>query len=357
MGEHARIAPCERALGRAHRAIFVGFVVLHEQCADPVRPHVRRQVTLDEPQAFEITAHLRSARIDRAPARQDAIGAGRTSGLFQLGDFKGCAAHDARTARLARNRSQYVPPAAAFESQSRVCASVSRLSSLAGKQEGAGGLGSGRGLRDAPRSRAARAAKNYDQAIALDTQATQGKPDSGLTWYELGDSYLGAKKYDDAVTNYKKALALLSAAAKPNPAVLAAANNNMGEALANSGKTTDAVAAYEAAAKVDPTQAGKYYSNEAIVLFKTGQGDPAGAAADKAIAADPNSAVPYYIKGWSLVQHATVDPKTSKIVLPPGCAEAYQKFLSMNPTGPLADDARSILDQSGETVQKSFKKH
>lgn len=206
-------------------------------------------------------------------------------------------------------------------------------------------------------ARAARKAGNFDQAIAMDTQATQAKPDVGLTWYELGDSDLAAKKYPDAATNYQKALTIMNADKKPNPAVMAAADNNLGEAEAKSGKIPDAIAAYEAAAKADPTQAGRYYSNEAIVLFKTGQGDAAGAAADKAIAADPTKPIPYYIKGWSLVQHATVDPKTSKIVLPPGCADAYHKFLSMSPTGPLADDARSILQQSGEAVHNSYRKH
>lgn len=205
-------------------------------------------------------------------------------------------------------------------------------------------------------ARAARKAGDFDKAIALDTQATQAKPDVGLTWYELGDSELAAKKYPDAATNYKKALALLAAEKAPKPDVIAAADNNLGEALAKSGDVKDAVGAYEAAAKADPTQAGMYYTNEAIVLFKTGQGDAAGAAADKAIAADPNRAIAYYIKGWSLVQHASIDPKTNKIVLPPGCAEAYQKFLSMAPTGPLAQDAQNILQQAGQTVHSSYKK-
>jgi tetratricopeptide (TPR) repeat protein len=206
-------------------------------------------------------------------------------------------------------------------------------------------------------ARTARKAGNFDQAIALDTQATQAKPDVGLTWYELGDSELAAKKYPDAATNYKKALTLLAAEKAPKPDVIAAADNNLGEALAKSGDVNDAVTAYEAAAKADPTQAGMYYTNEAIVLFKTGQGDAAGAAADKAIAADPNKAIAYYIKGWSLVQHATIDPKTNKIVLPAGCADAYHKFLSLAPTGPLAEDAQNILQQAGETIHSSYKKH
>ena len=206
-------------------------------------------------------------------------------------------------------------------------------------------------------ARAARKAGNFDQAIALDTQATEGKPDSGLTWYELGDSYLAAKKYPDAVTNYQKALALMNADKSPKPEVIAAAENNLGEAEADSGKVSDAITAYEAAAKADPANAGMYYTNEAVVLFKTGQGDAAGAAAEKAITADPTKPIPYYIRGWSLVQHATIDPKTNKIVLPAGCADAYRKFLEMAPTGPLADDARNILAQAGETVHSSYKKH
>lgn len=206
-------------------------------------------------------------------------------------------------------------------------------------------------------ARADRKAGNYDQAIALDQQATQLKPDEGLLWYELGDSQLGDKKYDDAVTSYKKALDLLQAAKDTKPAVLASADNNLGEAYAKSGKGDQAVPAYEAAVKADPANAAMYYGNEAVVLYKAGQGDAAGAAADKAIAADPNKPIPYYIKGWSLVQKATVDPKTQKIVLPPGCADAYRKFLDLSPTGPLADDARNILNSAGEKVTSSYHKH
>lgn len=205
-------------------------------------------------------------------------------------------------------------------------------------------------------ARSARAAGDYDKAITLDQQATTIRPTEGLLWYELGDSDLGAKKYDDAVTNYKKALDILQADKTPKVAVIASADNNLGEAYAKSGKTDLAVASYDAAAKVDPTKTAMYYGNEAVVLYKAGQPDAAGAAAEKAIAADPTKPVPYYIKGWSLVQKATVDPKTQKIVLPPGCADAYRKFLELAPNGPLADDARGILASAGETIHSSYKK-
>lgn len=206
-------------------------------------------------------------------------------------------------------------------------------------------------------ARKERAAGHFDQAIALDTQATQAKPDSGLTWYELADSQLAGKKYADAATNFQKSLSVMATDKSAKPEVIAAANNNMGEALAKLGKTSEAAAAYEAAAKAEPAKAGQYYQNEAIAFFKTGNADSARAAADKAIAADPKAAIPYYIKGWSLVQKATINPKTGKIELPPGTADAYHKFLQLQSTGPLADDARNILQQSGEKVHSSFQRH
>jgi len=205
-------------------------------------------------------------------------------------------------------------------------------------------------------ARADRKTGNFDQAIALDQQAAAAKPDEGLIWYELGDSQLAAKKYDDAITSYKKALDLLQAGKTPKPEIIGSANNNLGEAYAKSGKNDLAVSAYEAAVKAEPTNAAMFYGNEAVVLYKAGQGDAAGAAAEKAIAADPTKPIPYYIKGWSLVQKATVDPKTQKIVLPPGCADAYHKFLQLAPTGPLADDARNILNSAGEKIDSSYKK-
>jgi hypothetical protein len=56
-----------------------------------------------------------------------------------------------------------------------------------------------------------------------------------------------------------------------------------------------------------------------------------------------------------LVQNATVDPKTNRIVLPPDCTAAYQKYLELAPTGPYADEVASILQQAGEKVSSSYK--
>ncbi|HEY0786578.1 MAG TPA: hypothetical protein VGD62_11960, partial [Acidobacteriaceae bacterium] len=199
------------------------------------------------------------------------------------------------------------------------------------------------------------AQSEFADADALMTKDSQMKPDASVIWVELGNAQLGEKKWSDATTSLQKAISLEQAAPKPNTEVLAGANNGLGEALANQNKVPDAVAAYDAAAKADPAKAGLYYSNETIVLGRTGQTDATVAAADKAIAADPTKPLPYYFKGQALIGKATIDDKTKKIIAPPGCAEAYQKYLELAPDGQFAGDAKNILGEMGQTVKSSYK--
>jgi hypothetical protein len=218
------------------------------------------------------------------------------------------------------------------------------------------------------------AAGNYDSAVKAMTDATTAKPDEPILWETLGDAQLGlanaaaktardAKttdptlndKYAAAGASYQKALSLNAALAKPSPDLTAAADNQLGQVLSKTGKMTDASAAYEAAAKADPTKAAMYYFNEAATLFNANDTDGAAAAADKAIAADPTKVEAYYIKGQALIQKATVDPKTNKIVAPPDCIAAYQKYLELAPTGSHAEEIKGILQGIGATVQENYK--
>ncbi len=208
---------------------------------------------------------------------------------------------------------------------------------------------------DLAKARADIKAKNFAEADTLMSKDTAAKPDAAILWLELGIAQDGEKKYTDAETSLKKAATLESAVPKPDVATIGAADNSLGEALAGENKIPDAVASYDAAVKADPTRAGMYYTNETIILSRTGQnGDATAAAADKAIAADPNNPIPYYLKGQALIAKATVDPKTQKIVAPPGCEDAYQKYLELAPTGPFAPDAKNILASMGAKVQTSY---
>jgi tetratricopeptide (TPR) repeat protein len=208
---------------------------------------------------------------------------------------------------------------------------------------------------DLAKARSDRGAKNFADAAALMQRDVTAKPDEPLLWVELGESQLGMKQYGDAETSLQKGIELEAAAKKPNPEVAGAAGNALGEAYGSDNKIPEAQAAYDAAAKANPGGASMYYSNEAIVMDRNNQLDATVAAAEKAIAADPTKPIPYYLKGKALINKATIDPKTQKIVAPDGCAEAYQKYLELAPTGPFSADAKQVLSELSSTQSTSYK--
>jgi tetratricopeptide (TPR) repeat protein len=195
----------------------------------------------------------------------------------------------------------------------------------------------------------------YTDIQTLMTKDTGLKPDEALLWVNLGYGQGGLKNYDDAIASYKKAIDLESASKKPRPAVLGLAEAGLGEVYARTGKVPEANAAYDAAAKADPANAALHLRNQAVIFFQENNGPAQVAAADDAIKIDPNQAILYYIKGQGLIQNATVDPKTSRIVLPPDCTAAYQKYLDLAPNGPYATEVAGILQQAGEKINSSYK--
>jgi tetratricopeptide (TPR) repeat protein len=207
--------------------------------------------------------------------------------------------------------------------------------------------------------------------------AVDAKPDESILWISYGntleaqgDHFAKAdkeahkpvsgddeamKNYNDAIDAYKKGAELNAASKKPVPADQAAAWNGVGNTLAKQGKPTDAAAAFENAVKAEPTSAGMFYGNEAAVLFNAGQTDAAAAAADKAIAADPTRPDPYFIKGQALIAKSSFDAKTQKIIPPPGCVDAYQKYLQLAPDGAHAGAVKEVLTSLGEKVDTTYK--
>jgi tetratricopeptide (TPR) repeat protein len=195
----------------------------------------------------------------------------------------------------------------------------------------------------------------YTEIATLMTKDTAVMADQSILWTNLARAELGLKKYDEAEANYRKALALEANAKKPKPEVIGVADAGLGEVYARQGKVTEANAAFDAAAKADPTRAAFHLRNEAVIFFQEKNSDAQVAAANAALAVDPNQPILYYIKGQGLILQATVDPKTNRIVLPPDCTEAYQKYLALAPTGPYAGEVKGILDQAGEKINSNYK--
>jgi len=233
--------------------------------------------------------------------------------------------------------------------------------------------------------------QQYGDAEALMEKDTAANPDIALAWIELGLAQMGLEKYDKAESSFMIALGIdpvsvakrhdqdfyqnvdapgvvapgatrasRNAAAdmvvttgnKRTPDVLGTAYASLGEIYIRKKKFDEAKQAFDNAVKDNPTQAALYRGNETIFFFKAGDTDDQLASAEAGIAIDPTRAMLYYFKGQAMVSKSTVDPKTQKIILPPGCAEAYQKYLQLEPNGQFSADAKGVLAAAGVPAKK-----
>ncbi len=202
---------------------------------------------------------------------------------------------------------------------------------------------------------AALQAKQFDQAVASFTKASELDPIQHVVWAQLAEAEVG-----DAMTKtgadhdammqkgldaYGKALAL-----KPDDA---AYHNNYALALVKAKKIQEAQGELTKAAQLDPQQAGKYYYNLGAVLVNTGQGDAAIEAFKKAVETDPNYAEAHYQYGVMLMGKAKVGPD-GKVIPVPGTREEFEKYLQLAPNGPNAATAKSFIDSMAGGVSTSY---
>jgi tetratricopeptide (TPR) repeat protein len=189
----------------------------------------------------------------------------------------------------------------------------------------------------------------------LMTKDASTDPSEPVLWIALARAETGLKNYLDAETNFKKALDLAQKEDPTRPEVIGVAQAGLGEVYALTLMVDDANSAFAAAAKADPSNASRYMRNQAIIFYNARNFPAQIDAADAAIKADPNQADPnqavlYYIKAQGLAEDARVDPETDKLVLPPGCADAYRKYLELAPTGPHAAQVTAFLQRTGEDL-------
>jgi tetratricopeptide (TPR) repeat protein len=220
-------------------------------------------------------------------------------------------------------------------------------------------------------AKAASDAGDYETAIKTLNEANEIDSTRDLIWFKLGDAYRMSapkqsdpeekkKRYEMAAADYQKAIDLRSASetAQKDPEnnqKMAAYYNNLAEVYAKANKVDDSMTDYSKAAQLDPAHASMYLFNEGAVLTNAGKGDEAIVAFDKVIAADPTKAAAYYWKGVNLIAKETVG-KDGKVIAPEGTAEAFQKYLQLEPTGPYAEGAKGMLASIGATAETGFGK-
>ena len=214
-------------------------------------------------------------------------------------------------------------------------------------------------------------AGDFNTAKNTMAEATQVDPNRDLLWAKLGDYTASAasketdaeakkKDYADAVGDYQKAVDLKQKTFDADPAkktpdatkVLAQYYNNLGQAQSKALQVDDAAKSYTMAAQLDPAGAAQYYFNLGAVMTNAGKVDDGIAAFDKAIAADPNRAEAYYWKGVNLIGKATL--QGDKMVAPEGTAEAFNKYLELQPNGPFAEPAKQMLASIGASIETSY---
>ncbi len=218
---------------------------------------------------------------------------------------------------------------------------------------------------------ASMAAGDYETAIATLNDANQLDNTRDPIWNSLADAYRLSgpkqtdpaekqKRFESAISSYQKAIELRGASesAKKDPdnnKKIAGYYNNLADACAKASKTDDAITNYNKAIELDPAHQAMYLFNEGAILTNAGRGDEAIVAFDKVIAADPTRAAAYYWKGVNLIAKETTD-KDNKAIAVPGTAEAFQKYLELEPAGPYAEGAKGMLASIGATVETGFGK-
>jgi tetratricopeptide (TPR) repeat protein len=198
-------------------------------------------------------------------------------------------------------------------------------------------------------------AKQYDQAIENFNKAAEMDPAQLAIWSNLANAYTElarTKTGADFDANMQKALDAYgkAIALKPEDAGI---HNNYALTLARAKKFPEAQAELQKAAELDPQGAGKYYYNLGALLVNAGQTEPAGQAFKKAIELQPNYADAYYQYGITLMGKAqfAADGKVTPV---PGTAEAFQKYLELQPNGPNAPAAAEMLKSLGTSVETKY---
>lgn len=190
--------------------------------------------------------------------------------------------------------------------------------------------------------------KKYPEAAAL---FEQGLPlakgvNISILLAKMGESYEKARQLDKALENYRKATE-----ANPTDSDL---HNNLGNVLAEMGKSAEALQEFQKAAELNPGKAARYYFNLGAVSYNMGKMDDAVSGFRKATEIDPTYADAYFWLGQALMGKATLTPE-GKIVAVPGTSEALEMYLKLQPDGSNAAVAQQLLQTIQGQIQTQYK--
>jgi tetratricopeptide (TPR) repeat protein len=198
-------------------------------------------------------------------------------------------------------------------------------------------------------------ANNFPEAVTSLTRASEIDPAQPAVWANLAEAQnqLAQQRTGDeraqlfatAEASYQKAITL-----EPENARF---YNNLGLLMVRAGKLDEGKQQLTRAAELDPANGGQYYFNLGAIMINTGNSEAATGAFQKAIELDPNYANAHYQLGTALVGSAEINADGS-IKPVPGTIEAFQKYLELEPNGPMADAARTMIQTLAGSVDTKF---
>jgi tetratricopeptide (TPR) repeat protein len=119
---------------------------------------------------------------------------------------------------------------------------------------------------------------NPDEVKAMESLAAR-QPGDAAVRVELGNLYMDAERWDEAVRWYREALAI-------NPG-LVGTMTDLGASLVSAGKPEEALAEFEKVLQADPGQRNALY-NKGIALLQMGRGNEAAAAWEELLKRHPD---------------------------------------------------------------------
>jgi len=194
-------------------------------------------------------------------------------------------------------------------------------------------------------------ARRFRQALQAYVRAAEMDPRQHIIFAEMGEANRALRKYDDAINSYRKALTVL--AQNPDSKVGAKYQMNLGLLYGLMDQTDQALAAIKEALELNPGDASLAYFNLGATLVNSGRNEGAITAFKKAIEANPDHANSQYQLGVCLLGMATVDEQ-GRSIPPPGTLEAFKKYVELEPSGPYASEANSMIQALAAQVKTTF---
>lgn len=172
-----------------------------------------------------------------------------------------------------------------------------------------------------------RAAPTDDERATDDHyKAGKSRQEQAYSLAGAGSAAAAAAKNEEAIAEYRKALE-----SRPN---FPEAHENLGVALYDVGKATEAVVEYEIAIKQYEKPSSQVWTNYGMALLTIKRFHDAADAFSRALVLKPTDADLYYYRGFAL--HFAGDDAGSR--------EAFRRYLEVEPHGEHAKDVKDMLE-------------